>query len=109
MHWVLLTLAIVLEVAGTTNMKLSEGFTRPLPSVLIFVFYGLSFTAFTFALKKLDLSLSYAIWAGAGTALIAAIGVIWFKEPVSALKVGSIVIIVIGIIGLNMSMKGAAS
>ncbi len=107
MHWVLLTAAIVLEVAGTTNMKLSEGFTRPLSSVLIFVFYGLSFTAFTFALKKLDLSLSYAIWAGAGTALIAAIGVIWFKEPITALKVGSVVLIIIGIVGLNMSLRGS--
>ncbi|MDA0231624.1 MAG: SMR family transporter, partial [Proteobacteria bacterium] len=48
MHWVLLAVAIVLEVAGTTNMKLSEGFTRPLPSVLIFVFYGLSFPAVAF-------------------------------------------------------------
>ena len=107
MHWVLLTAAIVPEVAGTTNMKLSEGFTRPLPSVLIFVFYGLSFTAFTFALKKLDLSMSYAIWAGAGTALIAAIGIIWFKEPVSALKLGSVVLIIVGIVGLNMSMHAA--
>ena len=107
MHWVLLTAAIVLEVAGTINMKFSDGFSRTLPSVLIFVFYGLSFTAFTFALKKLDLSLSYAIWAGAGTALIAAIGVIWFKEPVTALKVGSVVLIVIGIVGLNMSMRGS--
>ena len=105
MHWILLTLAILLEVAGTTNMKLADGFSRPLPSVLIFVFYGLSFTAFTFALKKLDLSLSYAIWAGAGTVLIAAVGVIWFKEPVTALKVGSIIIIVIGIVGLNMSLR----
>ena len=108
MHWALLIAAIVLEVAGTTNMKLSEGFTRTLPSVLIFVFYGLSFTAFTFALKKLDLSLSYAIWAGAGTALIAAIGIIWFKEPVNALKIGSVLLIIAGIIGLNMSMRGAA-
>ena len=107
MHWVLLIAAIVLEVAGTTNMKLSEGFTRPLPSILIFVFYGLSFTAFTFALKKLDLSMSYAIWAGAGTALIAAIGIIWFKEPVSALKLGSVVLIIVGIVGLNMSMHAA--
>lgn len=107
MHWVLLTVAIVLEVAGTTNMKLSEGFTRTLPSVLIFVFYGLSFTAFTFALKRLDLSLSYAIWAGAGTALIAAIGVIWFKEPVTALKIASVLLIVVGIVGLNLSMRGA--
>ncbi len=105
MHWALLTAAIVLEVVGTTNMKLSEGFTRPLPSVLIFIFYGLSFTAFTFALKKLDLSLSYAIWAGAGTALIAAVGVIWFKEPVSALKVGSVLLIIAGIVGLNMSLR----
>ena len=109
MHWALLIAAIVLEVAGTTNMKLSEGFTRTLPSVLIFVFYGLSFTAFTFALKKLDLSLSYAIWAGAGTALIAAIGIIWFKEPVNRLKIGSVLLIIAGIIGLNMSMRGAAS
>ena len=107
MHWVLLIAAIVLEVAGTTNMKLSDGFSRTLPSVLIFVFYGLSFTAFTFALKKLDLSLSYAIWAGAGTALIAAIGVIWFKEPITALKVGSVVLIIIGIVGLNMSLRGS--
>ncbi len=108
MHWALLVAAIILEVAGTTNMKLAEGFTRPLPSVLIFVFYGLSFTAFTFALKKLDLSMSYAIWAGAGTALIFAIGVIWFKEPVTTLKVGSVVLIVVGIVGLNMSMRVTA-
>ena len=107
MHWVLLTAAIVLEVAGTINMKFSDGFSRTLPSVLIFVFYGLSFTTFTFALKKLDLSLSYSIWAGAGTALIAAIGVIWFKEPVTALKVGSVVLIIISIVGLNMSMRGS--
>ncbi len=105
MHWVLLAAGIVLEVAGTTNMKLSEGFTRTLPSVLIFVFYALSFVAVTFALKKLDLSVTYAIWAGAGTALIAAIGVIWFIEPVNALKVGSVVLIIVGIIGLNMSLR----
>ena len=109
MHWALLIAAIVLEVAGTTCMKFSDGFTKTLPSVLIFVFYGLSFTAFTFALKKLDLSLSYAIWAGAGTVLIAAIGVIWFKEPVSALKVGSVLLIVIGIVGLNISLRAQVS
>lgn len=109
MHWALLITAIVLEVAGTTCMKFSDGFTKTLPSVLIFVFYGLSFTAFTFALKKLDLSLSYAIWAGAGTVLIAAIGVIGFKEPVSALKVGSVLLIVIGIVGLNISLRAQVS
>jgi small multidrug resistance pump len=67
--WVYLSAAILLEVAGTTSMKLSQGFTRTLPSVLIFVFYALSFVALTLALKRLELSVAYVIWAGVGTAL----------------------------------------
>ncbi len=105
MHWGFLIAAIFLEVAGTTNMKLSDGFSRLLPSVLIFVFYGLSFAALTFALKKIDLSVTYAIWSGVGTAIIATIGVIWFKEPVTAFKVASIVLIIVGVIGLNLSLR----
>ncbi len=86
MGWFLLALAIVLEVAGTTCMKLSGGFKEMVPSVLVFVFYGLSFTAFIYALKTIDLSLTYAIWAGVGLALIAAIGILYFKEPVTVPK-----------------------
>ena len=62
-------------------MKLSEGLTKLVPSILIFVFYGFSFLVFTMALKKIDLSVAYAIWAGTGTALIALIGIAHFKEP----------------------------
>ena len=51
-YWLALSGAIVLEVAGTTSMKLSQGFSRPLPSILLFVFYGMSFTLMTFAIKK---------------------------------------------------------
>ena len=61
MSWLLLTLAIVLEICNTTCMKLSEGFSKLAPSVLIFVFYGLSFTAFVFALRRIDLSFAYAV------------------------------------------------
>ena len=75
MSWLFLGLAIVLEVCGTTCMKLSQGFSKVIPSVLIFVFYGLSFTAFTFALKRIDLSFAYAIWAGLGVMLIGTIGI----------------------------------
>src|SRR3989338_1998353 len=71
MSWLLL--AIVLEVCGTTSMKLSEGFAKLLPSILIFVFYGLSFASLTIALKSIDVSIAYAVWSGVGTALIAAI------------------------------------
>ena len=106
MHWLYLVLAILFEVGGTTCMKLSEGLTRPLYTVLIFVLYGISFVALALALKKLDLSLSYAIWSGLGTAAIAVIGYLWFKEPMGTLKIGSIVLIIIGVVGLNIS-RGA--
>jgi small multidrug resistance pump len=91
-----------MEVIGTTNMKLSDGFTKTLPSILMFVFYGFSFAFLTLALKKIDLSLSYAIWSGVGTALIATIGILYFKEPVTAIKIGSIALIVIGVVGLAL-------
>jgi len=103
MGWLLLVLAIALEVSGTTCMKLSDGFKEIVPSILVFVFYGLSFTAFIYALKTIDLSISYAIWAGLGLALIAAIGILYFKEPVTALKMVSIGLIVVGVVGLSLS------
>ena len=102
MSWIYLICAITMEVIGTTNMKLSQGFTKTVPSVLMFVFYGFSFAFLTLALKKIDLSLSYAIWSGVGTALIAAIGVLYFKEPVTAIKIVSIGLIVIGVVGLAL-------
>jgi small multidrug resistance pump len=108
LHWFCLAGAILLEVAGTTAMKLSQGFSRPLPSVLLFVFYGASFALMTLAVKRIDMSVSYAIWSGVGTALIALIGFGWFREPVTALKVASMMLIVIGVIGLNVdSWRGA--
>ena len=105
LYWLALAGAIVLEVAGTTSMKLSAGFTRTLPSVLLFVFYGLSFTLMTIAIKKIDMSVSYAIWSGVGTALIAVIGIGWFKEPVTLLKVVSMVLIIVGVLGLNAGAR----
>lgn len=106
MSWLFLALAIVLEVCGTTSMKLSEGFAKLLPSILIFVFYGLSFASLTVALKSIDVSVAYAVWAGVGTALIAAIGILWFKEPSGALKLASIALIIIGVAGLNFGKGG---
>ena len=108
MSWVYLILAIVMEVIGTTNMKLSQGFTKTLPSILVFVFYGISFAFITLALKKLDISITYAIWSGVGTALIAAIGFFYFKEPVTAIKIGSIALIVLGVVGLALVERHAS-
>lgn len=102
MMWIYLLLAILLEVSGTTCMKLSEGFTRTVPSILLFVFYSLSFGMLTLALKRIDVSVAYAVWSGVGTALIATIGVLWFKEPITALKLFSLALIIGGVVGLNL-------
>lgn len=87
-------------------MKLSQGFTRVWPSFFMFAFYGLCFSALTFALKRISVSVAYAVWSGLGTALIAMIGILWFREPVTALKIVSLVLIIIGVIGLNLGSSG---
>ncbi len=102
-HWLYLAGAIMLEVAGTTSMKLSHGFTKIIPSVLIFMFYISSFVALTLALKKIDVSSAYAIWSGVGTALITVIGIAYFREPATIVKLVSIVLIILGVVGLNLS------
>jgi len=103
MHWLYLSLAILSEVAGTTCMKLSAGFTRFTPSVLMWLFYAVCFCFLTLALKKVDLSVAYAIWSGVGTALIATVGVLYFREPATILKVVGLVAIIGGVVALNMS------
>lgn len=103
----LLLLAILFEVCGTTCMKLSQGFSRFLPSILIFVFYAISFFFFTLALKGMDISIAYAIWAGLGTSLITVVGIFWFREPVNFLKMVSLFLVITGVIGLNLSDRMA--
>jgi small multidrug resistance pump len=100
--WLLLGIAIVLEVAGTTCMKLSDGFTRPLPSLGIVVFYAGAFAALTLALKRLEVSVAYAIWSAVGTALISLIGVALFKESFTPLKAMSLLLILAGVVGLQL-------
>jgi small multidrug resistance pump len=103
MHWLYLTFAILAEVAGTTCMKLSAGFTRSTPSLLMWLFYAVCFYFLTLTLKKVDVSVAYAIWSGVGTALIATVGVLYFREPLTILKLVGIVAIIGGVIALNMS------
>jgi small multidrug resistance pump len=102
MAWVYLLIAILLEVCGTTCMKLSQGFTKPVPSGLMFVFYFACFAAFTMALKRIEVGTAYAIWSGVGTALIAAIGCLYFKESVTTLKIVGLLLIISGVVALNL-------
>lgn len=103
MQWLFLLFTILFEVAGTTSLKLSQGFTRLLPSILVVVCYGVSFYLLSLTLKKIDVSIAYAIWSGLGTALVTIVGILWFKEPLTAIKIISIALIIFGVIGLNIS------
>lgn len=106
LYWLCLAGAIAFEIAGTVSMKLSHGFERTLPSLLLFVCYAISFGLMTVAVKRIDMSVSYAIWSGVGTAAIALIGVFAFRESLTWIQVLSIVAIIAGVIGLR---AGAAS
>jgi len=103
MSWIYLVAAVIAEVIGTAAMKLSQGFTKIVPSILMLALYGLSFAFLTLAVKKIDVSVGYAIWAGSATALIATVGVFYFKEPATAMKIVSITLIVLGVIGLTLA------
>ena len=103
--WWLLAAAIVFEIGGTVCMRLSDGFSRFTPSVLIFVFYAASFALNTFVIRVLGLSVVYAVWSGVGTVATAAIGFWYFKEPATVLKLTSIGLIVIGVFGVHAASR----
>ena len=98
-----LAAAIVLEICGTTSLKLSEGFTRIGPASAVVICYAASFALLSFALRGIDLSIAYAVWSGVGTAIVAAIGIVWFHEPAGAWKLLSLAMIVVGVVGLHLS------
>ncbi len=106
MIWVWLGLAIVFEVGWAVAMKLSQGFSKIGPTIATIVMYLLSVVFLALATKRLDVGLAYAIWAGSGVALIAIIGMTYFREPVTAMKLVSIGLIVIGIVSLQISGGG---
>jgi small multidrug resistance pump len=102
--WIYLACAIVFEVAGTTCMKMSQGFKNVVPSVAMFGFYAVAFGFNTMAVRKLDLSVTYAVWSGVGTAMTATIGFLYFNEPMTALRVTGIFLIILGVCALHFSV-----
>ena len=105
MAWLMLAATILLEVAGTTMLKLSRGFAEPLPAAGAFLCYFLALAGLNLTLRHIDLSIAYAIWSGAGTALIAVVGIVCFREPATALKAASIGLIVAGVVGLQLASR----
>lgn len=109
MAWIVLAAAILFEVAGTVSLKLADGFTRLIPSLAVFSFYGISLALLAFALKTIPVSTAYAIWSALGTAAIALIGIVAFREPATAVKLVSLILVIVGVIGLHMGDRLSAT
>lgn len=103
MAWLLLATTVVLEVVATTLLKVSGGPTdRPIYFAGAMLSYGVCFWALSLAFKSIPFTIAYAIWAGVGMALIVLVGVVWFKEPMSALKLVFLGMIAVGTVGLKL-------
>ncbi len=97
----LLSAAIAAEVIATVSLKASDGFSRPVPSAITVVGYLISFWLLALVLKELSVGTTYAIWSAVGTAAVALIGIAAYGESASLLKIASLGLIVLGVIGLN--------
>src|SRR5262245_764269 len=94
----LLLVAILFEVGGTTALRASDGFSKLLPSIGVVVGYGVSFVALAYALRLgLGLGAAYAIWSGLGTALITVVGLVAFGDRVTPLALAGIFLVIIGV------------
>ncbi|MFE9306741.1 DMT family transporter [Streptomyces sp. NPDC088353] len=102
MGYVMLAGAIAAEVAATTAMKYSEGFSRLGPSLITLLGYVVSFVLLAQTLKSVSIGTAYAIWSGIGTAAIAALGLVLFGERMDLAKVAGIVLIIGGVVVLNL-------
>ncbi|MBV8802302.1 MAG: multidrug efflux SMR transporter [Gammaproteobacteria bacterium] len=101
--WFFLAIAILFGVLGTVSMKLSQGLKKWKPFVSLAIFYVISFIALTLAIKGIDMSIVYAIWSGVGTVLVAIIGFFIFNEPITFRKIISLLLIVIGVLGIHLN------
>jgi len=102
MPWFLLGASILFEISGTVFLKLSDGMSRLGPALGVLVCYLASFWLFAIAVRRIDLAVGYAIWSALGTAGIALISVSHFAESMTWIKVASLGLIVLGVVGLNL-------
>ncbi|MBK8657518.1 MAG: multidrug efflux SMR transporter [Bacteroidetes bacterium] len=108
MKYLFLSLAIVLEVVGSSFMKASDGFSKLLPTAITIVAYIACFFFMSQALKSIPLGIAYAIWGGLGIVLTAIISVVVFKQSLDIPAIIGIILIVTGVIVMNFFSKSAA-
>jgi small multidrug resistance pump len=106
--WLLLALAIILEVIATSFLKASAGFTRPLPSVAVVAGYASAFYFLSLTLEVIPVGIAYAVWAGVGVVLITLIGWLFLKQPLDAPAIIGMTMIVGGVVVINLFSRSVA-
>jgi quaternary ammonium compound-resistance protein SugE len=103
MAWLLILIAGVFEVGWAIGLKYSDGFSKLIPSVLTVVAMAASIVCLSLAMKSLPVGTAYAVWTGIGAVGTAILGIYLFQEPATGLRLGSIALIVAGIVGLKLA------
>ena len=106
MPWIILVLAGLFEVGWAIGLKYTEGFTRPLPTVLTVAAMVVSLWMLGIAMKSLPVGTAYAVWVGVGAVGTAILGIVLFGEPANAPRLVSLALILAGIIGLKLATPG---
>lgn len=105
--WAWLAIAIVAETIATSALKAADGFTRPLPSVLVVIGYGIAFYCLSLALRTIPVGIAYAVWSGVGIVLISLIAWVLYAQKLDLPAVLGIALIGVGIVVLNLSKTSA--
>ena len=107
-NWLFLAIAIVGEVVATSALKSSEGFTKLLPSAVVLVGYGVAFYFLSLALKSIPVGIAYAVWAGLGIVLVAAIAWLFHGQKLDGWALVGMGLIIGGVAVLNLLSKTSA-
>jgi small multidrug resistance pump len=107
-HWLYLAIAIMSEVVATTCLKLSDGFTRLVPSLVVVVGYAISFVFLSLTLKTMPVGIAYAVWSGIGLSAITLIGWLRFGQVLDGPALAGIALIVTGVVVLNAFSRSVA-
>ncbi|MFE3446964.1 DMT family transporter [Nocardia sp. NPDC059180] len=103
MTFLFLALAIVSEISATVSLKLSEGFTKLVPSIVVVVGYAAAFLFLSQALKRgMGVGVAYGIWSAVGVAAVAVIGALFLDERLTLVQVGGIVLVILGVVALEL-------
>ncbi|MBH2001191.1 MAG: multidrug efflux SMR transporter [Moraxellaceae bacterium] len=107
-NWIFLFIAIIAEVIATSALKSSEGFTKPIASVIVVVGYIVAFYCLSLTLKTIPVGIAYAVWSGVGIVLITTVAWIVFDQKLDVWGIIGIVLIMSGVLILNLLSKSSS-